>query len=115
MTGLAEPAAAAETRRRNWLSLTSWIVLAALVAGMVFYAVRSSGFLAHRADLNDGGIWVTNSADGLIGRENKPIKQLDLSINASTAKSSSLDVLAAPFSASHDSFGMRIGMRIWSE
>ena len=93
MTGWAEPAASAETRRRKWLSLTSWVLLTALVAGMVFYAVRSSGFLAHRADLNDGGIWVTNSADGLIGRENKPIKQLDLSINASTAKSSSLDVL----------------------
>ena len=87
---MAEPTV---TAKRNWLSLTSWVVLAALVAGMVFYAVRSSGFLAHRADLNDGGIWVTNSEDGLVGREIKPIKQLDVALSATTTKTSALDVL----------------------
>ncbi|HEY3715694.1 MAG TPA: Ig-like domain-containing protein [Jatrophihabitantaceae bacterium] len=46
-------------------------------SALVAYAVRAGGYTARHVDLNDGGIWVTNNADGLFGRLNKPISQLD--------------------------------------
>ena len=36
-----------------------------------------SGYKAHQADLNDGGVWVVNGTKGWSGRLNKPINQLD--------------------------------------
>ena len=45
--------------------------------GVVVYAVSADGYQAHETQLNDGGIWVTNSRDGFYGRLNKPIGQLD--------------------------------------
>ena len=41
------------------------------------YAVQADGYQAHKADLNDGGIWVTSNRDGSYGRINKPIGELD--------------------------------------
>lgn len=62
-------------RQRTAISAVVVIVLAA--TALVVYAVRAGGYTARHVDLNDGGIWVTNNADGLYGRLNKPIGQLD--------------------------------------
>lgn len=63
--------------RRHRIAITSNLVLLTLVAGVVTAAVRADGYRTHEAQLNDGGIWVTNSHDGFYGRVNKPIGQLD--------------------------------------
>lgn len=63
--------------RRRRIALVANAVLVAVVAGVVFYAVRADGYRAHEARLNDGGIWVTNGQHGFYGRINKPIGQLD--------------------------------------
>ena len=62
-------------RRRGALAAATAVVVAA--AGLVGYAVHATGYTARHVDLNDGGIWVTDNADGLYGRLNKPIGQLD--------------------------------------
>lgn len=53
------------------------VVLCIVGAAVTAYAVIAQGYTARHVDLNDGGIWVTNNADGLYGRLNKPIGQLD--------------------------------------
>ncbi|HWN32587.1 MAG TPA: hypothetical protein VNP03_07575, partial [Pseudonocardia sp.] len=60
-------------RRRATISAAVVTVVAA--SALVAYAVRAGGYTARHVDLNDGGIWVTNNADGLFGRLNKPISQ----------------------------------------
>lgn len=63
------------TRHRGMISTI--VVLTLAVAALVAYAISASGYTARHVDLNDGGIWVTNNAQGLFGRLNKPIGQLD--------------------------------------
>ncbi len=63
--------------QRRRAALASWAALAVAVGGVVTYAVQADGYQAHKADLNDGGIWVTSSKDGSYGRINKPIGELD--------------------------------------
>ncbi len=58
-------------------ALASWVALAVAVGGVVTYAVQADGYQSHRAELNDGGIWVTSNRDGSYGRINKPIGELD--------------------------------------
>ena len=53
------------------------LALLAAVAGVVVVATQADGYRKHEAQLNDGGIWVTNGRDGFHGRLNKPIGQLD--------------------------------------
>ncbi|MFN8190602.1 MAG: Ig-like domain-containing protein, partial [Nocardioidaceae bacterium] len=49
-----------------------------MAAGSVVgYAVSARGYDAHKPDLNDGGVWVTDSRLSSFGRINKPIGQLD--------------------------------------
>ena len=64
-------------RRRPSCRWSSWVALAVAVGGVVTYAVQADGYQAHRAELNDGGIWVTSNQDGSYGRINKPIGELD--------------------------------------
>ena len=47
------------------------------MSAVIVYAVTASGYKAHQADLNDGGVWVVNGTKGWSGRLNKPINQLD--------------------------------------
>jgi len=54
-----------------------YLALVLVVTGIVVFALRAEGYQTHRAELNDGGVWVTNSALGYYGRVNKPIGQLD--------------------------------------
>jgi large repetitive protein len=62
-------------RQRATISAATVIVIAA--SALVVYAIRASGYTARHVDLNDGGVWVTDNADGLYGRLNKPVGQLD--------------------------------------
>ena len=66
-----------EHLQRRRAALVTWLALAVAVGGIVTYAVQADGYQAHRADLNDGGIWVTSKQDGSYGRINKPIGELD--------------------------------------
>lgn len=63
--------------RRSRVTVASWTVLSLLAGGLVAYAVTSDGFPTHRADLDDGGVWVVNRDFGATGRQNVPIGQLD--------------------------------------
>ncbi len=83
---------------RGWLqrrrtSIAASLVLTLVVVTLVAYAISADGFARHKAELNDGGIWVTGNSTvaGLaFGRVNKPIGQLDNTIPMS---SGGLDVL----------------------
>jgi hypothetical protein len=75
------------------LAISSWVTLSLVAACLVALAVRSQGFPVHRAELNNGGVWVTDSDAGLVGRENKPIKQLDLRISGTAQSHDRLDIL----------------------
>lgn len=68
---------ASASRRRRRAAVALNLALALVAGGAVAYAVTSEGYRSHRADLNDGGVWVTNSKIGYYGRVNKPIGQLD--------------------------------------
>ncbi|WP_309647386.1 Ig-like domain-containing protein [Nocardioides sp.] len=65
------------TIRRHRIAIASNLALLMVVAGVVAAAVQADGYRTHEAQLNDGGIWVTNSRDGFYGRVNKPIGQID--------------------------------------
>ncbi|PUA81698.1 hypothetical protein C7S10_06395 [Nocardioides currus] len=65
-----------------------------LAAGaVVAYAISADGYQAHKAELNDGGIWVVNGDRGLYGRINKPINQLDTTILSENGSDRQLDVV----------------------
>ncbi|MDR3202305.1 MAG: hypothetical protein LBT54_04135, partial [Bifidobacteriaceae bacterium] len=51
----------------------AWPAAAALVLGV---AVVQPGFSVDRVDLNDASVWLTNEAEGKLGRYNVPIKEL---------------------------------------
>lgn len=63
--------------RRHRAAVASWAALSVFAAGLTAYALQSRGYPVHKADLDDGGIWVTNQAWGTLGRQNRPIAQLD--------------------------------------
>lgn len=62
---------------RHRVSFASVAVVFAAVIAVVAYALSVPGYATHRADINDGGVWVTKGDSGLFGRFNKPISQLD--------------------------------------
>lgn len=65
------------TGARGRLWIAPYLALVLVIAGVAVFALRAEGYQTHRAELNDGGIWVTNSSLGYYGRLNKPIGQLD--------------------------------------
>ena len=65
--------------RRRTAGVVANLTLLATAGGAVVYAVQAHGFDSHEAELNDGGIWVTNTRSGYYGRINKPIGQQDAS------------------------------------
>lgn len=64
-------------------------------ASFLAFALSAQGYPVHHADLNDGGVWVTNDIEGLFGRINGPINQLDAGFYppGSTQSGYQLDVL----------------------
>ena len=92
MKGISVPFGEHLQRRRPVVrALVSWLALAVAVVGVITYAVQADGYQAHRADLNDGGIWVTSKRDGSYGRINKPIGELDGTVFSSP--DSNLDIV----------------------
>ena len=80
----------AATKRRIGVIST---VVVALVAGLlVWVATRSDGEVVRKADLNDGGIWVTNADQARFGRINKAAGQLDAGVLSDGTPGSGLDV-----------------------
>ncbi|WP_159081367.1 fibronectin type III domain-containing protein [Nocardioides sediminis] len=63
--------------RRHRAAIASNTALVIAAGAVLAYAVSADGYQAHEAELNDGGIWVVNGKEGLHGRINKPINQLD--------------------------------------
>lgn len=80
----------AATRRR--IGIVSTVVVALVASLLVWLATRSDGELVRKADLNDGGVWVTNSEQARFGRMNKPAGQLDAGVLSDGSSGSGLDV-----------------------
>lgn len=81
------------SRHRRRVGTASTAVLLVLAMVLTWLATRAEGEVVRRADLNDGGIWVTNAAQARFGRMNKPAGQLDAAVAASTPADTGLDVL----------------------
>ncbi|WP_165872880.1 Ig-like domain-containing protein [Nocardioides jejuensis] len=81
--------------RRHRVTVASWTALTVVTGALVAYAVASDGYPVHKAELNDGGVWVTNQSMGAVGRQNVPVAQIDGRVFAGAAFTSnpSLDVL----------------------
>jgi len=62
---------------RHRVGIASVCVLLLAAGALVAYALSERGYAVRRAELNDGGIWVTRNATGQFGRLNKPVGQLD--------------------------------------
>jgi hypothetical protein len=66
-------------------SVVWWALISATTVGVLVLAYRSDGYPISEVSFNDGGIWVTNNAggaDGVLGRFNKPIDQLDSALTS---------------------------------
>lgn len=66
---------------------------AAVSAVAVLLAVTAQVDTVRKAELNDGGVWVTNGTDRAFGRYIKAIGQLDAAIFPKAASSTDLDIL----------------------
>lgn len=73
-------------KRQLFTASAAIVVSAAVVTGAVIYP----GFATADVDLNDGSVWVTNRADGLVGHLNDQSKVLD---GGFTATSPTFDVV----------------------
>jgi len=80
----------AATKRR--VGVISTVVVALIASLLVWMASRSEGEIVRKADLNDGGIWVTNAEQARFGRINKPAGQLDAGVLSDGSTGSGLDV-----------------------
>jgi len=80
----------AATKRR--IGIASTVVVALVASLLVWLATRSEGEVVRKADLNDGGIWVTNAEQARFGRMNKPAGQLDAGVLSDGSSGSGLDV-----------------------
>ena len=80
----------AATKRR--VGVISTVVVALVASLLVWLATRSEGEIVRKADLNDGGVWVTNSEQARYGRINKPAGQLDAGVLSDGSTGSGLDV-----------------------
>lgn len=84
------PMSPIRARRLGTVS-TAALLVAAVV--LTWLATTADGEVVRKAELNDGGIWVTNSAQARFGRMNKPAGQLDAAVAATTPADTGLDVL----------------------
>lgn len=84
------------------------VLLCVAAATFAALAANSAGFPVQHVNLNDGGIWVTNNALGLVGRFDKPIGQLDGIVTATSAQPE-LDVVQnGPLVAAWDQSAGRV-------
>src|SRR5579863_4997084 len=88
--------------------LATPVVLGVAVAVFAGLAVTAHGFPVQHVSLNDGGIWITNNAQGSVGRFAKPIAQLDGQVEPA-AESTNVDVWQdGPVVAAYDASGGRM-------
>lgn len=80
----------AATKRR--IGIIGVVVLSLVASLLVWLATRSDGEVVRKADLNDGGVWVTNSEQARFGRINKPAGQLDAGVLSDGSVGSGLDI-----------------------
>ena len=59
----------------------------------MWFATKAEGETVRRAELNDGGVWVSHGALSRFGRVNKPAGQLDAAVAAPTPPQTGLDIL----------------------
>ena len=91
--------------RRRRLAMP--VLLGVALATFAALAVTSHGFPVQHVSLNDGGVWVTNNADGIVGRFAKPIAQLDGSVTPASASPSVNVWQDGPVVAVYDATGGR--------
>jgi hypothetical protein len=60
---------------------------------LAYAAVTSEGSTVHDADVGDGGVWVSSSAQAKFGRLNTQARQLDAGVSTALADGSRVDVL----------------------
>lgn len=63
--------------QRHRVAIASYAATLLAVGVVAGYAISADGYESHKTRLNDGGIWVTGNADGVFGRFNKPVDQVD--------------------------------------
>jgi hypothetical protein len=90
--------------RRLWTP----VVLGVALATFAGFAVASHGFPVQHVNLNDGGIWVTDSSAGTVGQFVKPIAQLDGQVSPSAGSTSVNVWQSGPVVATYDQTGGRI-------
>ena len=84
--------------QRHKITVASITLIVILAVALVVYASSIDGYPVRHVDLNDGGIWVTSSADQLFGRLNKPAGSIDAALTpvaADGSVESTLDVRQA--------------------
>ncbi|EAP97994.1 fibronectin-related protein [Janibacter sp. HTCC2649] len=65
-----------------------------MAASMLTYAaVTSQGSTVHEADVGDGGVWVSSSAQAKFARLNTQARQLDAGVSTALADGSKVDIL----------------------
>ncbi len=70
------------------------IGVVAVAASMLTYAaVTSQGSTVHEADVGDGGVWVSSSAQAKFARLNTGARQLDAGVSTALADGSKVDIL----------------------
>ena len=75
------------------VGVASSVVLALVATLLVWFATRAEGETVRRAELNDGGVWVSHGALSRFGRINKPAAQLDAAVASPTPPQTGLDIL----------------------
>ncbi|WP_241536368.1 Ig-like domain-containing protein [Clavibacter michiganensis] len=86
------PAMIREWIRRHRQAATTVTGGAVVLALLTGFALVSDGYQAQRVDLDDGSVWVVNSAQQAIGRANTAVLELDSVVDS---RSEDIDVLQA--------------------
>lgn len=96
------------------------LVLAVLMLALTVLALQHEGLATARVDVNDGGIWVTNSSKQLVGHLNYETKTLDGAFRTTSGQFDigqykdvvTFDDLATNAVASVDAAGVRLGSSV---
>lgn len=68
-------------RRPGRRRIAQGTALSVVAGALVVLAVRFDGSPIHDVDLNDGGVWVTNSSLGMMARLNSQVGELELGVS----------------------------------
>ncbi|MDO5661903.1 MAG: Ig-like domain-containing protein [Brachybacterium sp.] len=86
---------AQKTRRRRRLGAVSAAMVAVLAVVIGVLAVLSPGLTSSDVEATDGGVWITNDADNLIGRINVDAEEIDGKLRV---ESKDADILQSGYS-----------------